>query len=136
MQKSTIINFCDSWIRRLESLTDIDFQKRVWFRLEGPEVSTFEEETGNIIQKYLDQQAIPQYQLLYTHECGELLKQLYEKVHAYTTDSNSLLNSVIEEQFVNDPNWLAIVSLAKKTTDALKRWMKQVEHDAKSNTRC
>ena len=55
MQKSTIINFCDSWIRRLESLTDIDFQKRVWFRLEGPEVSTFEEETGNIIQKYLDQ---------------------------------------------------------------------------------
>lgn len=111
----------------LQPLCDPDFQRRVWFRLEGPEVSTFEETTGNLMDSYLDHQTLPEYQLYYENEYGALIKQLYEKIHAYTTNSETIYNSVNEEQLLNDPKWLSIVSLSKKTVESLNRRMKEVK---------
>ena len=129
MQKSTIINFCESWKRLVYPLWDTDFQLRSWFRQEGTEVSSFEEATGDLIQRYIDHMGIPECKLLYQHQSGELIKELYEKVHEYRTDSRSLLNSVLEEKFFSDPKWLSIVSLAKKVDDALRERITEVENE-------
>ena len=128
MQENMIINFCRSWKRQIHPLSDIEFQKKSWFHQEGTEVSTFEEETGNLIQRYEDHIRIPEYQLLYQNEAGKLIKLLCDKVDEYRNDSHSLLNSDIEEKFFSDSKWLSIVSLAKKVDRALDDQIKEVEN--------
>jgi len=128
MQSNTLINFCESWKMLVHPLWDIDLQKRSWFNQEGSVVSTFEEATGQLIERYLDHMKDPECRILYQNEIGELIKQLYQKVHEYTTDNHSLLNSVIEEKFFADPNWLSIIALAKKVDRALDIQIREVEN--------
>lgn len=110
----------------MHPLWDTELQKKCWFQ-EEDEFNSFDDATGDLIQRYLDDMQIPERQLLYQNKAGNLLKELYQKVHRYTTDSPSLHNSVIEENFFADPNWLSIVTLAKQVDDALNERIREVE---------
>lgn len=129
MQKITLINFYESWKLLLDPICDIDFQRRIWFRLEEEEVSTYEEATCNIMQRYLDDMDNSEYRHLYNSESGNLIKLIYEKLQVYTRDSMTIFNAAFEEKLLTDPKWLSIVYLAQKIKDTLNHQIKEVEYD-------
>lgn len=127
MQKTKIINFFETWKSLLYPLCDIEYQRKNWFRQEGSEISSFEEATGYLIERYIDHMNMPECQPFYQKEFGILMKQLYEKVNEYTKNSESLINSVDEKRLLNDPKWLSIVALAKKIFEILDRSILEVQ---------
>ena len=129
MQKNQILNFYKSWKMVIYPFWDTKFQLRNWFRHEGTEVSSFEDEIGNFLQRYLDQKDHSEYHFFYQSELGKVVKQLYEKVHEYFLDIDSSYTSGIEEKFFTDPKWLTIVSLAKKMDEGLNQLIKEVENE-------
>lgn len=122
----SLINFCTTWKNLVHPLWDIEFQKKHWFH-EEDEFNSFDDATGDLIQRYLDDMQIPERHFFYQNKTGELLKELFQKVHRYTTDSSSLDNSVKEENFFSDPNWLSIVALAKQVDEALNERIREVK---------
>jgi hypothetical protein len=131
MQKELITNFCNTWLEILYPLKDTEFQRRSWFRLEGTEVSTFEEATASLLDHYdiMIKPRSPEFQQFNDREFFDLIKQLYEKVNACTRDNDFIIRNLHEEKLLNDPQWLEIVSLAQKICNVLNRRIQEVENE-------
>lgn len=135
MQKNTIINFYNTWLGLLYAFKDIEFQRRAWFRHEGSEVSSFDDETDylldgydKLIRKYHELSEQTDREQLYSNELLILLKQIYDKVEAYTR-SDSIYNFSDEDKFFKDPKWLDIVGLAQKICEILNHRIKEIENE-------
>lgn len=131
MPKINVINFCKSWIVLVDLLRDVESQRKYWFNLEGPIVTTYEEATGMFLERYRDKVVSPDYEDLCNNECRDLLKQLYENVNNYELDEDRLLKYAEEEALLQDPKWLEIVALAQITCEALKRNIEEVKSGEK-----
>lgn len=127
MLKRSLINFCNTWKMIVYPLWDTELQRNTWFQDEEDDFNSFEEATGELIQRYLDDMQLPERYPFYQNEAGKLIKELYHKVHRYTTDSQSLDNSVIKEKFFADPDWVSIVALAKDVDNVLSEQIREVE---------
>ena len=103
--KKDILDFV---LSRVAGIADVEYQKRVWIRGEGPEVDDFDEtachflfEGGGVLEKYKDFNITEtQYQ--------ELLK-LRDEFKNFSDNNNW------PQKFIETPEWKKIIEMAKKT---------------------
>lgn len=119
MSRTNIIEACESWIRNIESLNDLEFQKKYWFDYDGPLISSFDEATEHFVRIY-EIRLNPKFERYCNQECQNFLAELYQKVNKYRWDEKRILEYDPEIALLEDPKWLEIVALTKKTIQALK----------------
>jgi len=95
----------------IAAIADIEYQKRVWIRGEGPEVDDFDEtachflhEGAGVLEKYKD--------FGITEAQHQQLKKLRDEFKAFS-DANDL-----PEEFINTPEWAKVMDLAKNVLKA------------------
>ena len=120
------INYCRVWIRICSSFADVEYQRRCWFRMEGREVSSFEEDFTHMdfALKILSDSQRDHY---LNKKCNDLLNQFVEKLYKYREDPHTDFILAEEENLLNDPRWLEIVKSAQQAEIALKRFEQEME---------
>jgi len=105
--KRDILDFV---LGQVADIADIEYQKRVWIRGEGPEVDDFDEtachflhEGGGVLEKYTEFEI--------TESQYQQLKNLRDEFRIFA-DKNDF-----PEEFIDTPEWAKIMNLAK---DVLK----------------
>ena len=121
----TFIN--DLLLNAISVLKNEEYQRRVWFKVEGPEVSTYLDTTVHLIDRC---EAIFKYPVCSTYlgqDNYALLKKLYELVHEHLTLTERRINADLleEDELFSDPKWHEIIALAGKVylklTDFVER---------------
>jgi len=94
----------NSFLENIASASDTEYQKRVWIKGEGPECDDYDEfmnyffDQGEFILKKYKSYGISNSQY-------DLLLKFQEKLDAFTPN---------EWDFINDPEWIEIVKMAKE----------------------
>ena len=106
--KKSILDFV---LRLIGHIADIEYQKRVWIRGEGPEVDDFDEtvchffqEGDGVIEKYKDF-GLTENQL-------QVLKKFRNQFEEFS-DKNDF-----PEEFIDTPEWKKITEMAKEVLKA------------------
>ncbi len=100
----------------LDSLSDEDFQRRIWFRDEGPEVSSYSESVEHFIGNC---------ESIFRHSVSEeylgkenftLIKHLYDLIlEHYDSVWDRIDPDLLEEnELLDDPNWHDIQQYAEE----------------------
>lgn len=124
------VKICENWIRLINPLEDLDFQKKYWFDYEGPMISSFDEARDNFLHHCEIRLNDPNFQKFCDQECLQLLKELYQTVDQYRMDGERILEHDPEIALLEDPKWLRIVNMAQQTTLALKDNIKEAKKNA------
>ena len=106
-QKSDILNLV---INKVRDISDIQYQKRVWIRGEGPEWDDFDEtvclflhEGNGVLEKYKDFDLTEiQYQIL---------KKFRNAFRDFAQENHS------EPEFIDTPEWENITKMAKEVLE-------------------
>jgi hypothetical protein len=132
MKKKTIIGYLkDILVNSIRALKDEDYQKRIWFRMEGPEVDSYFDTTVHLIDRC---------QVLFKDpSCAEdlgnenyiLLKRLHDLVleHVHATEERINVEELQERELLDDPKWHAIQTLAIELETKLKNFIKEQENE-------
>ena len=118
-------------INDLDILKDEAFQRRVWFRQEGPEVSYFSDTIMHFKGNY---EAIFEYSVSEEYlgkENYALLKKLYDQVseHYGLIDDRIDPDLLEESELLDDPAWHDIQQLAEELDTRLQQFVKKESHD-------
>jgi len=138
MPKETILTFVkDILTNVLDVLKDEDYQRRVWFKHEGPEVSTYIDLTGHFLGRCEAIFKIPQHEEYLGIENYNLLKKLYDQIvyHVDATENNIDPESLQEDMLLNDPRWHDIQTLAGEVELKLIEFVKRKENEQSKNTK-
>jgi len=127
MSKIENINYCRLWNRVCSSFADVEYQKKCWFRMEGPEVSSFGEDFTlmDTAWKILDDSDRDHY---LNNECNVLIRQFMQKLHKYRENPQTDFILIDEDELYKDPKWIEITQLAKKTQAALEKLEGELNH--------
>jgi len=99
-------------LKVIGSISDKEYQKRVWIRAEGPEVDDFDETCCNLFDDYDFNSLIENYKdFSITDSQYHILKKFRDKFRAFSDDNNW------PQKFIDTPEWASIMRLAK---DVLK----------------
>ncbi len=116
MQMSNNIKVFKFWMNAIEPFSDIEYQKRVWFRGEGKEVDSYEDAIDYILD-FCERNLISTPKYFDPTTCS-LIKEFLDKIDRYR-HTDSYLNGASEEELFIDPKWLSIVQLAQKVYNRL-----------------
>lgn len=129
MSRKQLLGIIESLIlNALESLKDEEYQKRVWFRNEGPESNSYFQVIEYFISRCELLFNIEDLEELLGNDNYEALKTLYDLVikHLDSTESKyGDADSITENELLNDPKWHDIQSLAEETEAKLKEFLKR-----------
>ena len=105
-------------------ISDLEYQKRVWVRGEGPEVDCFIETAEGFLSGY---DGFKDFDTRYeeyglTKEQFLVLKALRQKIYDYNGFDS-------DEEIINDPKWLEIVNFAKIVYKKLHRNSDKMPYD-------
>jgi len=111
----------------ISTLSDEDYQRRVWFRWEGPEVNSYLDTVTYLISKCDLLFKDPTYLECLGEDNYHLLKKLYDLVIEHLNDVEDRMSAddLKEEDLVNDPKWHEIQSIAKELHIKLTEWVKR-----------
>lgn len=117
----------DIQLNAIQALKDEEYQRRVWFRAEGPEVDSYIDTTIHLIEKcetIFEKANCSEY-------LGEknyvLLKKLYDLIleHVDSTQAKMDADQLQEHELLDDPRWHDIQMLAGEVdlilTDYIER---------------
>lgn len=128
MEKKVLIGFLnDLLINSLDALKDEEFQRRVWFRREGPEVDSYIDTTCHTIELCRSLFKDPNCIEYLGKETYESLKKLHDLVleHVDLTEERINVDYLQENELLDDPNWHDIQELSNevyvKLTDFVNR---------------
>ena len=100
-----------SILETIESISDKDYQQRVWIRGEGPEVDDFDETCCNffgdgdpLLENYED--------FGITDSQYRILKKFRDKFRIFSDENNW------PQEFIDTPEWERIMDLAKGVLEA------------------
>jgi len=101
----------ETLVRIVKHISDIDYQKRIWIKGEGPEVDDFDEtvchffqEGDGVIEKYQD--------FGLTEHQYQLLKKFRDEFKSFSDEND------YPEEFINTPEWKKIMNTAKDVLTA------------------
>ena len=107
----------DFLLQVIKEASDLEYQKRIWVRGEGPEIGSVEE----FYCKFFDDlnieeifQNYKKYDL--TKKQVDLVKKLYKLLDEY---SDQIPITPIDREVVGDPRWVRIQDFAKKVYDQI-----------------
>lgn len=102
------------------SISDLEYQKRIWINAEDPNIIDSYDDTYMYFSEdaYALLAARREGRLTMTDEQYRLLQALYDKVEDY--DKN-VKPSKEDEEIIEDPQWVEITKFAKNVYEALKQ---------------
>ena len=137
MQKTKLKGYVKTLIiNTTRVLKDEDFQRRIWFRREGPEVSSYID-TGVFFvantKQILDD---PENEEYLGKETYALLKKLYDLLieHIDRTEDRIDPYLLTEEELLNDPKWQDIQTLAGNVEEKFKEFLERYDDEQKHST--
>lgn len=133
MKKKTVVGYLqDILINSIKALKDEEYQKRVWFRLEGPEVDSYIDTTVHLIDRCQALFKDPNCVEDLGNENYALLKKLYDLVseHVRVTEERIDVEELQEHELLDDPKWHDIQTLASKLDSKLKNYIKEQSHES------
>ena len=126
--KATVNIVKDLLLNSIGVLRDEDYQKRVWFGREGPEVSSYIDTAFHFFDRSELIFKDPQCREYLGEETYTMLKKLYDLLieHVDLTEDRLLdVNELQEDELLNDPNWHDIQALSQdlyvRLSDFVKR---------------
>jgi len=120
------MNYCITWIDICNNYSDIDFQRRCWFRMEGPEVGCYEDDFAHLML-VAEMLSDEEYQEYLTPELNKRLKELVARLDAYDQGPDTYLNTAGEDDLLSDPKWLEIAAFAKETKLMLEKFLEELK---------
>jgi len=126
MSKPKILGFINSLIlNATRILKDEEYQRRIWFKHEGPEVSSYTETNVYFLNtcEKIFQDTAAEEQL--GEETYGMLKKLYQLVdeHFESVDERIDSDLIQEDELLNDPHWHDIQTLAEKLEEKLEEFV-------------
>ena len=98
----------------LKELSDIDFQRRIWVRGEGPEVSSFEEAVCQLFDDTsIGDQLDEGQEVVLSPKLDSILRELKHLL-------NKIDYRMTAEEILNHPNWDKIRQLSIQALSALR----------------
>lgn len=130
LQKINIINYCEAWITICSNFGDIEDQRRVWFRGDGPEVGCFSEDSEHLdfILRMWPEEKRNKY---LSKKCNDLIQEFLAKLCKFREDPQSAVILEYEEMLLTDPRWLAIAKSAQEAKIALENYIGELQNDDK-----
>lgn len=131
MQEMMLLGLIRDLLRNsLPALADPEYQRRVWFHCEGPEVDTYIDSISHfltICDSVFRQAQGPEYLGM---ENYSLLKRLYGLLHAHadSVESHMDLDTLTEEKLMEDPQWHEILALSKELQYKLTEFVQGKDH--------
>lgn len=128
MKKKRMFGFLkDILINSIKALKDEDYQRRVWFRLEGPEVDSYIDTTVYLIDRCKAFFNDSSYAKELDTENYILLKKLYDLVldHVHLTEERINVERLKENELLDDPKWHDIQTLANELDYRLREYIKR-----------
>lgn len=126
VSKNTL-RYRGAWKSVCHSFGDIEYQRRCWFRCEGPEVSSIGDDFDHMLLIFEDSSdtdiGVP-----FNKECNRLIRELVEKVGHYMSDSETIFTRADEDELLSDPNWIEIIELARQAGAAVAQFEKEMKH--------
>lgn len=122
-------------INSIDSLKDEEFQRRVWFRNEGPEADSYGDACIFLIDECESIFKQPGCVDYLGTENYEHLKKLYDLVsdHFGLTQERIIDTDLLQEdELLNDPNWHDIQMLAGEVEEKLTEFVKRKEDEPKN----
>lgn len=126
MSNIETLEFCELWIDAIKPFSDLEYQKRVWFRHEGEEVDSYEDAIESLLE-IAERNLVPKYQNCLNVESYSLVQEFVSKIDHYR-HSPLYINGKSEERLHGDPNWKRIVLLAQDTHRALNAFKMEIGH--------
>ncbi len=115
----------------LRILKDEEYQRRVWFLQEGPDVSTYSDTVVHFIGncESIFSHSISEEYL--GHENYKLIKQLYDQVieHLNLIEDRIDPDLLEENELLDDPAWHDIQQLAEELDENLRQFVKKESAD-------
>ena len=131
-----MINLYNTWLDILFPFTDLDFQRKAWFRFEGSEISTFEDAVRNDFlgqYEFLEQSSNDsnksEEDIKVYSDLMMRLKLLKDKIDNFLKSDKALMDSVFEEKLLVNKDWLQIVDMSQTICNFLKRRIEEIEHE-------
>lgn len=119
-------------INSIESLKDEEYQKRVWFRAEGPEVDSYEDSIIHFLTYSHHILNDPSAINFIGEDRYNLIKKLNKLIRMHLNSSQSKMEDVDcleEEELLNDPKWQDIIALTSELDIKLKQLLKEKESE-------
>ena len=123
MQSKKLIGYLkDMLINSLQAIKDEEYQRRVWFHQDGPEVDSYIDSTSYFLESCEFIFKLPDVIENLGGQNYQLLKQLYDlvSVHVDRIEQKRDPYQLEEEELLNDPKWQDIQSIAEKVYNALE----------------
>lgn len=117
----------DLLINSLSILKDEDYQRRIWFREEGPEVSSYIDTVTHLLDRC-------KHILEYTNSSEKIGKENYDllrklsllvREHVDLVEERKDPDLLTEDELLNDPNWHDIQMLAEEVEEKLLEFLKR-----------
>lgn len=128
VSKISIASYCNRWISICSNFGDIDKQKKVWFREEGPEIGSFDDDFERI-DSTLYAWSETEYKEYLNKECKDSIQEFLKRLYEFREDPQTNFILEDEEELHSDPRWLMIVKSAQEAKAALKSYLQEVEND-------
>lgn len=132
MKIDNLINIVkDLLLNSIGVLRDEDYQRKIWFHREGPEVSSYIDTAVHFFDRseliFKDPSSIEQL----GEENYLLLKKLYGllKEHVDLTEDRTNVDELGENELLDDPKWHDIQSLADELYVRLNEFVKRYHHE-------
>lgn len=123
-----IINYCKEWIGICSNFGDVEDQKKIWFRCEGSEIGSFDDDVThmNFVLHAWSETERNEY---LNKECNDLIQKFIDELSKFREDPQTDFILADEEELLSDPRWLKIVNLAQEAKAALEKYLKEVKND-------
>lgn len=126
--KDLKINSCESWMKFIDPLRDLLYQREHWFNEDKCTISSFEESVSLYVEHYDKIKKIIKFDEYYNQEVCDLLKLLYDQLKAYEPDYDRMLQMPTEDALLKDPKWLEVVNRAQKIYEAFGSYLREVKN--------
>ncbi len=120
------LRYRSEWNSVCHSYGDIEYQKRCWFREEGPEVGSIGEDFDHMLIIFHDSSETDRG-TPFNDECNHLIKELMEKVSYYMSAPETIYSRADEDELLSDPKWIEIIELAQRAGAAVEQFEKEMK---------
>lgn len=121
-------------LNAIHALKDEDYQRRIWFRAEGPEVDSYNDTCTFLMEscEYIFKNAVSKTFL--GNANYSMITKLYDLVHEHyglVEDSTKGNTDLLQENdLLDDPNWHDIQSLAQEAYDKLTAFVERKNNES------
>lgn len=124
LPKISCINYCKRWIAVCDAFADLDYQRRCWFDLAGPEESSYDEDFNNFMY---EARMLEENKEFLNADSYRLIIRLIKEIERFpcTEGCHDICD---ENDLFKNMDWLRLAKFAQETIKALEKYEKELSN--------